>query len=71
MRIYWKEFFGHSSTIVMSLVALLCLIAIVPEMGSWVYWVAMVAGAVLFFTTEYTTHRFLFHMPPPKNEKLL
>ena len=71
VRNYWKEFFGHSSTRIMSLVALLCLIAIVPEMSSWVYWVAMVVGAVLFFATEYTTHRFLFHMPPPKNERLL
>ncbi|MFZ5817087.1 MAG: sterol desaturase family protein [Bacillota bacterium] len=29
--------------------------------------VAALVGVVLFFVTEYTTHRFLFHMAPPKN----
>jgi 4-hydroxysphinganine ceramide fatty acyl 2-hydroxylase len=34
-------------------------------------WIALVVGAALFFLTEYTTHRFLFHMPPPQNQTLL
>ena len=32
---------------------------------------AILAGAVLFYLTEYTTHRFLFHAPPSSRGWLL
>ncbi len=32
---------------------------------------AVAIGIVLFFATEYTTHRFLLHAPPSRNRSLL
>jgi hypothetical protein len=33
--------------------------------------VAILIGALLFFLTEYSTHRFLLHAPPMKNPSVL
>ena len=71
VRVYFKEFFGHSSTLVVAGLAVLCLLAAMPEIGTWQVWVSMVVGAILFFAMEYVTHRFFFHMKAPKNQTLL
>jgi len=42
-----------------------------PQLGAGTVWLAIGAGALLFFITEYTTHRFLFHAKPPQNSFLL
>ena len=34
-------------------------------------WIAAVIGAMIFLSSEYTTHRFLFHAPPVKLPWLL
>ena len=35
------------------------------------HWFEALLGALVFFTSEYTTHRFLFHAPPMKQRTIL
>ncbi len=59
------SFFRHGSNAVL-------VFAIVAFAGAYAigavafYWAAALLGALIFFTSEYTTHRFLFHAQPSK-----
>ncbi|MFC4767100.1 sterol desaturase family protein [Effusibacillus consociatus] len=48
-----------------------CLFGIAPAMNQGSTWVGILTGVLLWYVSEYTTHRFLFHAPPPKNKWLL
>lgn len=43
----------------------------IPQLFNPIIWLAFVAGLILYMVGEYTTHRFLFHMKPPKKPFLL
>lgn len=47
-----------------------CIVSILHWQG-WLTLIFIVAGMVAYALAEYTTHRFLFHMKPPKNRILL
>lgn len=65
----FRTFFVHGSNAVLAAViaVLIALFALGPV---HFYAAAAAIGAVLFFTSEYTTHRFLFHAPPARMEWL-
>ncbi|ASS77237.1 fatty acid hydroxylase [Tumebacillus algifaecis] len=57
----------------MGLIFLYCLafVALKGGLAAGSVWLLLVLGAGIFFVSEYTTHRFLFHRKPPKNPTLL
>lgn len=66
----WRAFFAHGSNGV--LVAVLCVLATLFALHTVpFYWAAALIGAAVFFTSEYTTHRFLFHARPSRIPWLL
>ncbi len=66
-----KVFVSHSGIWVMGFLSLATLVVIAPQLRNWSAWVAIACGIVLFYISEYTTHRFAFHSKPPKNPTML
>lgn len=65
-----KAFLAHGSNAL--LIVLLLALATLFALGiAHAVWLAALLGAAIFFTTEYTTHRFLFHAPPTSARWLL
>ncbi|HTW85457.1 MAG TPA: sterol desaturase family protein [Candidatus Sulfotelmatobacter sp.] len=63
-------FLRHGSNTL--LLALIAVVAIVLAIGvAPFHWLGAVIGALVFFGSEYTTHRFLLHAPPMKNPTVL
>ena len=63
-------FFRHGSNAV--LVVALAALGASFAAGFARFWIAgAVVGAALFFVSEYTTHRFMFHAAPSKNAFVL
>jgi 4-hydroxysphinganine ceramide fatty acyl 2-hydroxylase len=60
-----RAFFVHGSNAVL-LVAICVLAGLFALDGSTFYWIGALIGAIAFFTSEYTTHRFLFHARPSR-----
>lgn len=66
MSKHLREFFGYPDIAIMSLVTVLVGgFALATGPKPQVY-LAALAGLALFFVSEYMTHRFFFHMAPPK-----
>jgi 4-hydroxysphinganine ceramide fatty acyl 2-hydroxylase len=59
-----RDFFGHRSIWVMTLLILAGLLLLLKSFAHGSTWLALLIGAVLFFVSEYNTHRFLFHAKP-------
>jgi 4-hydroxysphinganine ceramide fatty acyl 2-hydroxylase len=58
-------FFRHGSNAV--LVAGIAIVAVAFAVKALSFsWMGALIGALVFFTSEYTTHRFLFHAKPSK-----
>lgn len=58
-------FFKHGSNAVLA--AVILALALTYAVGAIAfYWPAAILGALVFFVSEYTTHRFLFHARPSK-----
>lgn len=68
-----RDFISHTSVWIMGLIFLSCLavVAVRGGLADGGVWLLIALGAGLFFVSEYTTHRFLFHMKPPQNPTLL
>lgn len=64
---YLKQFFLFPDIFVMSLIFLICFGFMLQHLSSLWTWVSFVLGMVGYILSEYLTHRFLFHMKPPKN----
>jgi hypothetical protein len=58
-----REFFKHGSNAVLAGAIVLACAAAVAGLAPLTFW-AVAAGALCFFASEYTTHRFLFHAAP-------
>lgn len=68
---YVKEFFFYPDVLVIGLLFVVSLSFSIMNMTSLYTWAAILIGVVLYVVSEYMTHRFLFHMKPPKNQFLL
>jgi 4-hydroxysphinganine ceramide fatty acyl 2-hydroxylase len=66
-----KEFFFFPDIGLMSIVFIALSGAGLFQADSVWDWLAFPVGALLFAAFEYATHRFLFHLPPPKSRILL
>lgn len=71
MAKYLKEFFFFHDILIMSFVFLTGAVITLTQADQVWIWVTVGLGAVLFAISEYTTHRFLFHLKPPKHPFLL
>ena len=50
---------------------MIAIVAVVPHLGNGIVWLTLVMGSLLYIISEYTTHRFFFHMKAPKNPLFL
>lgn len=66
-----REFFGTLDIAIMLLIAAAALAVAVPGLLVHYQWAVLLLGSVVYFTSEYTTHRFFFHMKRPSNPWLL
>ncbi|GGJ66210.1 sterol desaturase/sphingolipid hydroxylase (fatty acid hydroxylase superfamily) [Anoxybacillus voinovskiensis] len=64
---YIKEFFSVKDIVFMSATAFISLVATAVLAQSWFVFLPFFLGIVLYVVSEYLTHRFLFHMKPPKH----
>jgi 4-hydroxysphinganine ceramide fatty acyl 2-hydroxylase len=67
MAKHLREFFCYPDIAVMCLLAVATGAYALPGGPKPQVYLALLAGVALFFVSEYTTHRWLFHAPPPKN----
>ncbi|HTZ55747.1 MAG TPA: sterol desaturase family protein [Candidatus Acidoferrum sp.] len=63
-------FFRHGSNAVLALAVLACIVIFALGIFPFSFLAASI-GAAVFFGSEYTTHRFLFHAQPSKMPWLL
>lgn len=68
---YVKEFFSIHDIWILSSLIVVGLVSSVSQMGRWEIWLSIVIGIILYIISEYTTHRFFFHMKAPKNKWFL
>lgn len=71
MKVYLKQYFGFSDIQVSILLFLGGLIYTAFWYQHGAVYAALGVGVFLYITSEYFTHRFLFHMSPPKHGQLL
>ncbi|MBM7717604.1 sterol desaturase/sphingolipid hydroxylase (fatty acid hydroxylase superfamily) [Bacillus thermophilus] len=70
-RKFLKEYFLYPDIFVMTVLWIISVGFMMPHVGSLWTWLAFVLGMIAYTLVEYMTHRFLFHMNPPKNPFLL
>lgn len=68
---YVKDFLVFPDIAVMSALFLLGLLSTITQAGDWSIWICFVIGMAAYAVSEYTTHRFVFHMKPPHNPVML
>jgi 4-hydroxysphinganine ceramide fatty acyl 2-hydroxylase len=66
-----KDFFLFPDITVMCALFGISLICTIPHLNDWSTWVALVLGMLVYTFGEYMTHRFFFHMKPPKHPTFL
>ncbi|CAI8729268.1 fatty acid hydroxylase [Bacillus pseudomycoides] len=71
MKRVMKEFFFQHDIVIMFGVFILFIIILKMQLFTGVAILSCLAGIVFYTINEYITHRFLFHMKPPKNPFLL
>ena len=71
MSKYLKEYFGFTDIIVMNVLFVVGLFMTIPHLHQGTTWLALLFGMVLYSCSEYTIHRFLFHLKPPKDSFFL
>lgn len=70
-RKYMKDFVTFRDILVMFSLCLIGFIVTLFHANLWQTWVSVVIGMCLYAVSEYTTHRFVFHMKPPENPLML
>jgi len=68
---YVKEFFTFPDIMIMGALFLASAGVTAVNAGNPAVWIAILAGVVSYITGEYLTHRFFFHLKPPKRPFLL
>ncbi|MFZ3590769.1 sterol desaturase family protein [Bacillus sp. DJP31] len=71
MRKYLKEFITFHDVWLMLCFILLALIGMASVFTNVFLWLFFILGIILYIISEYTTHRFFFHMKAPKNKVFL
>ncbi|MBA4493114.1 sterol desaturase family protein [Paenactinomyces guangxiensis] len=71
MSKYLKEFLFFPDIFIMCLVFFAGISTTLTWSDRGWTWLALALGALLFAISEYLTHRFIFHLKPPKNQFLL
>jgi sterol desaturase/sphingolipid hydroxylase (fatty acid hydroxylase superfamily) len=66
-----KEFFSIHDVVIMSATFVLAFASMIWKAQSGVAVIPFLAGIVLYIISEYVTHRFFFHMKPPKHPLFL
>jgi 4-hydroxysphinganine ceramide fatty acyl 2-hydroxylase len=66
---FWRH--GSNAVLLVMAAALSALFALHALAFAPASLIAVAAGAVVFFVSEYTTHRFMLHAPPQKNAFVL
>jgi fatty acid hydroxylase family protein len=66
---FWRH--GSNTLLLLIAVALIALFAARALAFAPASLIAVALGAVVFFLSEYTTHRFMLHAPPQKNAFVL
>jgi 4-hydroxysphinganine ceramide fatty acyl 2-hydroxylase len=68
---YLKEFVTFPDVIIMFCLFLISAVVTLFHEGLWQSWLSVVIGVCVYTISEYLTHRFVFHMKPPKHPLLL
>ncbi|MFT4141212.1 MAG: sterol desaturase family protein [Bacillus sp. (in: firmicutes)] len=66
-----KEFFLHTNIVIMFYVLLIFIIFLNVNFFTWIGITSCLMGIIFYTINEYVTHRFIFHIKPPKNQFLL
>lgn len=66
MRKYLIEFFSNINILVSSILFLIGVAISVPNLGDTRIWLSFFVGIALYALSEYTIHRYVFHMKPSK-----
>jgi hypothetical protein len=66
---FWRH--GSNTVLLLAAVVLVALFAIRELAFAPILFGAVAIGALVFFVSEYTTHRFMLHAPPSKNAFVL
>ncbi len=71
MKKVGKEFFLQHDIVIMYSILFVFIIILKMQFFTWFGMLACMFGIVFYTLNEYMTHRFLFHIKPPKNTFLL
>ncbi|WP_242217533.1 sterol desaturase family protein [Bacillus cereus group sp. BfR-BA-01380] len=66
-----KEYFFQHDIVIMIGVLIAFIVFLNMKLFTWIAAIAVIAGIIFYTINEYVTHRFLFHLKPPKNPFLL
>ncbi|MGF9966612.1 sterol desaturase family protein [Bacillus rhizoplanae] len=66
-----KEFFFQHDIVIMIGILIAFIVFLNMQLFTWIAAIAVIAGIIFYTINEYITHRFLFHLKPPKNQFLL
>jgi 4-hydroxysphinganine ceramide fatty acyl 2-hydroxylase len=64
---YVKEFFSVKDVTIMFATAFISVGLMIASARSFIVFIPFVVGILLYMISEYLTHRFLFHMKPPRH----
>ncbi|HDR7685619.1 sterol desaturase family protein [Bacillus toyonensis] len=71
MKRVGKEFFLQHDIVIMYSILFIFIIILKMQFFTWIGMLACLFGIVFYTLNKYMTHRFLFHLKPPKNVFLL
>jgi 4-hydroxysphinganine ceramide fatty acyl 2-hydroxylase len=71
MKGYVKEFFSIKDVIVITITACISFVTAIIQARNVSFVIPFFIGVFLYIVSEYLTHRFVFHMKPPKHPVLL
>ncbi|MGG2092802.1 sterol desaturase family protein [Bacillus sp. S13(2024)] len=66
-----KEFFLQHDIVIMIGILIAFIVFLNMQLLTWIAAIAIITGIIFYTINEYVTHRFLFHLKPPKNPFLL
>ncbi|WP_440603157.1 sterol desaturase family protein [Bacillus sp. GB_SG_008] len=66
-----KEYFFQHDIVIMIGILIAFIVFLNMQLFTWIAAIAVIAGIIFYTINEYVTHRFLFHLKPPKNPFLL
>lgn len=71
MKRVGKEFFLQHDIVIMYSILFVFIIILKMQFFTWIGLLSCLFGIIFYTLNEYMTHRFLFHLKPPKNVFLL